>query len=216
MTEAMTPEVVGDHAPEVADGPLARVRAALQAHHLLSYYRVGDGEPTPEPVAEESAGEDVRLVVLHPSGGKSASVGWVGACGAYLLHIPHGDSEHGGHAVLVEGERAAAGSLALLWGLTAAGDQAADRLRELERILAERGVSARMVEGEKEVRLEVDGREAASVPVPVSVVVGGRGGAYLVYIGSGEPASTLMARHPGEAAGLVMRAMNRGNDASSD
>ncbi|MEO3857709.1 hypothetical protein [Acrocarpospora sp. B8E8] len=215
MSEAVTPEVVGDHAPQVADGPLARVRAALQAHHLLSYYRVGDGEPRSEPVAEESAGEDLRLVVLHPSGGKSASVGWVGACGAYLLHIPHGDSEHGGHAVLVEGERAAVGSLALLWGVTAAGDPAADRLRELERILAARGVSARMVEGE-EVRLEVDRLEATPVPVPVSVVVGGRGGAYLVYIGSGEPASTLMARHPGEAAGLVMRAMNRGNDASSD
>ncbi|MEO3854084.1 hypothetical protein [Acrocarpospora sp. B8E8] len=215
MTEAVTTKLGGDHAPVVVDGPLARVRAALQAHHLLSYYRVGDdGEPRSEPVADEGAGEDLRLVVLHPSGGKSASVGWVGACGAYLLHIPHEDSQHGGHAVLVEGERAAAGSLALLWGVTAAGDPAADRFRELERILAARGVSARMVEGEKEVRLEVDGRETASVPV--SVVVGGRGGAYLVYIGSGEPASMLMARHPGEAAGLVMRAMNRGSDASPE
>ncbi|WP_347603863.1 hypothetical protein [Acrocarpospora sp. B8E8] len=69
------------------------------------------------------------------------------------------------------------------------------------------------MEGE-EIRLEVEGPETAVVPVRVAV--GGRGGAYLVYIGSGEDVRTLMAREPGGAAVFVMRGLNRGHDAPSD
>ncbi|GAA1022145.1 hypothetical protein Aple_064870 [Acrocarpospora pleiomorpha] len=201
----MTAELVGDHAPETADGPLGRVRTALRVHHLLSFYRAED-EARSGHVGDELADDGRRLVVLHPAGGSPATIGWVGAVDTYLLNVPY---ENGEHAVMAKTEQKTVGALACLWGVEAAPEQSpADRLRALEQLLAKRGVSARIVEGEQEIRLEVDGTETAVVPV--KVVVGGRGGAYLVYIGSGQGTRTLMAREPGGAAVFVMRGLNRG------
>jgi hypothetical protein len=202
----VTTELVGDHVTEAADGPLARVRTALRAHHLLSFYRADDGEATRERAADELAGDGRRLVVLHPSGGAHATVGWVGSLGAYLLSVPDGDG--GGHAVMAKTEQETAEALACLWGVETAPEQtAAERLRELEQLLAKRGISARIVEEQEEIRLEVQDPDTAVVPVRVAV--GGRGGAYLVYIGSGADVRTLMAREPGGAAVFVMRGLNR-------
>jgi hypothetical protein len=205
----MTTELISVHVPE-ADGPLDRVRTALRVHHLLSFYRAED-EATSGQVGDELAGDGRQLVVLHPCGGSPATVGWGGTLGSYLLNVPH---ENGGHAVMAKTEQETVEALACLWGVETTPEQpAADRLRALEKLLAACGISARIVEGEKEIRLEVDGPDTAAVPVKVAV--GGRGGTYLVHIGSGQDTRTLMAREPGGAAVFVMRGLNRGSDAST-
>ncbi|GAA0426336.1 hypothetical protein Acor_54980 [Acrocarpospora corrugata] len=210
----MTAETVGNPLPETEAGPLARVRSTLRAQKVLSFYREDQDDLSPDTGSRgDLDGDDVgrRLVVVHPRGGKPATIGWASSLGAYLLSVPRSDG--GADSLTTRTEQETVEALARLWEGTAVGQPvtAADRLRELRLLLEARGIATKILKADVEARLEVE-----APGIAVTVTVGGRGMAYLVCIGSGREAPMLMAGEAGEAAGFVVRGINRGPDASPD